>query len=454
MHWNGFTEEYYAPWEQAFKRIVTPFEEFIHEETASGILLLACTCVALLLANSALADTYEHVLHTPIALSIGSWRLEHSLHHWINDGLMALFFFVVGLEIKREVLVGELSTLRQAILPGIAAVGGMLVPASLYFLLNMEGPGTVGWAIPMATDIAFAVGVMALLGDRVPKSLFTFLVALAIVDDLGGVAVIALFYTEQLHWSALGVAGLLLVILVAFNLSGIRKPWPYFFVGTLLWLAMLKSGVHATIAGVLTAWTIPARPKFDYSGFSSQVRRLMDNLDRHAASHIIHSEAQKAILQALKNGIHAVETPLQRLEHSMHIPVAFLIIPLFALANAGILIDPAELNTASQHPVTLGVILGLVGGKFVGIAGVTLLAAKLGLGRLPTGVQAMHIVGVGFLGGIGFTMAIFIAELGFGGDAQLLLMAKMGIPFASLGAGILGYICLLIARGRVAGSPG
>ncbi|MEW5757458.1 MAG: Na+/H+ antiporter NhaA [Pseudomonadota bacterium] len=435
----------HAPWEKAFTKIVTPFEEFIHHQSASGLLLMACALVALLLANSFLAQAYAHVLHLPLGLNIGGWELEKPLHHWINDGLMALFFFVVGLEIKREILVGELSDPRQAALPIVAAIGGMVVPALLFTVFNLGGDGIAGWGIPMATDIAFAVGVLVLLGTRVPKSLITFLVALAIVDDLGAVVVIALFYTEELQLSALGIAGLLWLVLIAFNLFGIRRALPYFIVGSLLWLAMLKSGVHATLAGVITALTIPARPQYDSERFTHHARALLDKFDAaHAPGQsIMKNDTQKSLLQALENGVHGVTTPLQRLEHNLHLPVAFLIIPIFALANAGVPLHFSDLGTTLGHPVTLGVIAGLVLGKVTGIAGASWLALKLGIGMLPRGTTMAQIVGVGLLGGIGFTMSIFIAELAYAHQPEYLVMAKTGILFASAIAGIAGYLWLL-----------
>ena len=430
--------------EKAFSKILTPFEEFIHRQSTSGMLLMACTVIALAIVNLGFLEQYQHILHTQLGFSLGSWELEKSLHHWINDGLMALFFFVVGLEIKREIIVGELSDISKASLPIVAAIGGMVMPALLYTMVS-GGPETGdGWGVPMATDIAFAVGVLVLLGSRAPKALLTFLVALAIVDDLGAVIVIALFYTDTLYWSALGLGAVLVALLILMNLIGIRRPLPYFLLGMLLWLAMLKSGVHATLAGVITALTIPARPKFEPQQFSLLVRRLLDKFD---ASHtpgmsIMRNESQRSILQTLENGVHLVETPLQRLEHSMHVPVAFLIIPLFALANAGIPVEFASLGETLLHPVTIGVMMGLIAGKLLGIAGFTWVAVKLGLGKLPEGVTFSHIVGVSFLGGIGFTMSIFIAELAFVGQADYLLMAKTGILFASLVAGVVGYIWL------------
>jgi len=435
---------YEAPLERVFRQAARPFDEFIHGESTSGLLLISVTAIALFLANSPLAHTYEHVFHTPIAVSVGPWRLEHSLHHWINDGLMALFFFVVGLEIKREILVGELAEPRRAVMPIVAAIGGMVVPALFYAAMNLGGGDMDGWAIPMATDIAFAVGLMVLLGSRVPRALLAFLVALAIVDDLGGVAVIALFYTEEIVWQALAIAALLLALLVAFNLLGIRKPIPYFLVGAGLWLALLESGIHATLAGVLTAWTIPARPRFDPQSFSRHVRELMDRFDERCsgAATLMRNEEQRAIVQTLENGVHHVETPLQRLEHGLHLPVAFGVIPLFALANAGIPLALGDLRELLAEPVALGVMAGLLIGKPLGIAGFSLLAVRLGLGQLPTATRPVHIVGVGLLGGIGFTMSIFITELGFAGQPEQILLAKTGILAASLVAGIAGYLWL------------
>ncbi len=435
---------FHAPWERTFDRILTPFEEFVHRQTTSGLLLMATAILALVLANSALAGFYQHLVHMPIAISIGEWRLEKTLHHWVNDGLMALFFFVVGLELKREILVGELAVPRQAVLPIVAAVGGMVVPVLIYLAFNPSGDGARGWGIPMATDIAFAIGALVLLAGRVPKSLITFLVALAIVDDLGAVLVIALFYTDQIVMEALLAGGAIFLALVVCNLAGIRQPLPYFLLGALLWFALLKSGVHATLAGVLTAFAIPARPKYDPGRFSEHVRELMVRFD---ASHqpgrsIMTNDALRAVVQTLANGIHKVETPLQRLEHGLHMPVAFLVIPIFAFINAGIPMEFAGLGETLSHPVTLGVMLGLVLGKFLGIAGASWLALRIGIGQLPAQTHFSQIVGVALLAGIGFTMAIFIAELGFAAQPEYLLMAKTGILFASLLAGISGFFWL------------
>ena len=436
----------YAPWEKALGKILTPFEEFVHRESSSGLLLMACTVVALVLANSTLAPLYADVLHLPIAVNVGSLLYEHSLHHWINDGLMGLFFMLVGLEIKREVLVGELSSPRQAVIPIIAAIGGMVVPALVYWLFNLTGDGQHGWGIPMATDIAFAIGVLVLLGKRIPTNLLVFLTALAIVDDLGAVLVIAIFYTEQINGQALLAAGGIFGVMMIMNLSGFRKPLPYFVVGAFLWVAMFESGIHATIAGVLAALAIPCRPKFDLDSFIACMNNLTGYLDKagHAGKTVVHDSRQRGILQSMENNVLYVQTPLQRLEHSMHIPVAFGILPLFALANAGIPINVETLDLMLMQPVTLGVIAGLVLGKPLGIAGATWLAVRQGWGTLPPGMTMAHVIGAGFVGGIGFTMSIFIAELGFKGQVDMLLMAKTGILFASLLAGIIGCLWLLM----------
>ncbi len=438
--------EYHAPWEKSFERILTPFEEFIHRQTTSGILLMGMAVLALVLANGPLASAYQQIAHTQISLNIGGWALEMTLHHWINDGLMALFFFVVGLELKRELLVGELANPRHAVLPIAAAIGGMVVPALVYFAVNPQGGAASGWGIPMATDIAFAVGVLALLASRVPKALITFLVALAIVDDLGAVMVIAVFYTDSIALGPLAASGGLFTLLLVFNLGGIRNPIPYFIVAVLMWYALQHSGVHATLAGILGALSVPAKPKYDPVRFSEHVKKLMSRFD---ASHqpgksIMTNTELRAVVQALENGVHSVEAPLQRLEHIWHMPVAYLVIPIFALANAGIPLSVDTLAENLSHPVTLGVLLGLVVGKFLGITGASWLVLKLGVAQLPKDTRLTQIAGVSLLAGIGFTMSIFVAELAFGGREDLLLVAKTGILAASLVAGVAGFIWLYL----------
>jgi NhaA family Na+:H+ antiporter len=435
-----------SPWEKTFDRILTPFEEFIHRQTTSGLLLMGTAVLALILANGPLAEGYAHLMHTPLSVGAGGWQLEMSLHHWVNDGLMAFFFFVIGLELKREILVGELANLRNAVLPIGAAIGGMVVPALIYFSINPEGDAARGWGIPMATDIAFAIGALALLAGRVPKALITFLVALAIVDDLGAVVVIALFYTDTIALTPLAVAAGLLALLLAFNMSGIRKTLPYFIVAVFLWYALLQSGVHATLAGILGALTVPAIPRYKPELFSAHVKELMQRFD---ASHqpgqtIMTNDKLRAVVQTLENGVHSVEAPLQRLEHVWHMPVAYMVIPIFALANAGIPLAFESMGTMLTHPVMLGVSVGLVVGKFIGITGVSWLLLKMGVAVLPKDTRFTQIAGVSLLAGIGFTMSIFVAELGFAAQPEYLLMAKTGILGASVVAGVAGFIWLYL----------
>ncbi len=433
----------YAPWEKAFKKVSTPFEHFIHAQTTTGMILMGMTILALILANSPLTENYAHFFHTKVDLNVGSWELSHTIHHWINDGLMAIFFFIIGLEIKREILVGELSNIKVAILPILSAIGGMLFPALIYLSITSGTEGANGWGIPMATDIAFAISALVLLGKRVPTALVTFLVALAIVDDLGAVLVIALFYTEQIHLLPLALAGGAFLILVAFNRFGIHMILPYFIVGLFLWFFMLESGVHATIAGVIAALAIPSKPKRTPDEFSSHTKELLDEYNKVSTGDINElNETQKAILRNIQDQIDAVGTPASRLERGLHLPVALIVIPLFALANAGISIDFSSIGTTLIEPISLGIVLGLIMGKIVGIFGVAWLAIKLKIAQLPKNSSMTQIFGVASLGGIGFTMSIFVADLAFIGNAELIFQAKIGILFASLFAGLFGFFWL------------
>ncbi len=433
----------YAPWEKAFKKVSTPFEHFLHAQTTTGIVLMFMTVVALVLANSSLGDTYLHFFHTKIDLNVGSWALSNTIHHWINDGLMAIFFFIIGLEIKREILAGELSNIKVAILPILAAIGGMIFPALIYLGINYSTPSASGWGIPMATDIAFAISALVLLGKRVPTALVTFLVALAIVDDLGAVLVIAIFYTDQINFIPLGLAGAMFLVLVSFNRFGIHAILPYFIIGLFMWFFMLESGVHATIAGVIAALTIPSKPKYSPLSFSKQTKELLEQYDSCPIEegHQLQ-ESQKAILLNIKDKIDAIGTPAARLEHDLHLPVALIIIPLFALANAGIAIDFSSITDTILQPISLGIICGLIIGKVLGIFGVAWIAIKLKIASLPKGSTMNQIFGVAFLGGIGFTMSIFVADLAFIGDATSIFQAKIGILAASLFAGLFGYFWL------------
>lgn len=457
-------DSYKAPWEHTFRRVATPIEDFVHKETASGLLLIIATAIALFLANGPFYHEYHAFFESKIGFSINGHVMEHTLHHWINDGLMALFFFVVGLEIKREALIGELSSPKKAALPMLAALGGMVVPALFYYVINdnMAGGYLKGWGVPMATDIAFAVGVLVLLGDRIPKSLLAFLMALAIVDDLGAVMVIAIFYTDTINFELLMYAGACFGVLMIFNLAGVRSMLPHFLVGLLMWLFMLDSGVHATIAGVAGALTVPGRPKYSTRNFSRYVRGLLDKFDAHQteASTMNSSDEQRYVVQKLAVAANSVESPIRLWEQRMHVLVAFFIIPFFALANAGVEIEMASIGDALTHPVALGVMVGLIVGKTLGIAGITVIAAKLGIGQLPVGVKGRDMIGIGLLGGIGFTMSIFITELAFKPNAasginemlsqELINYSKIGILFASILAAVLGLAWLALVKKRPA----
>jgi NhaA family Na+:H+ antiporter len=438
----------------AIARVLGPFERFAARESAGGILLLVCAVVALAWANSPWAASYEELQHTPFVLEAGPWRFEMSALHFINDGLMAVFFFVVGLEIKREMLVGELASLRQAALPLAGALGGMLTPALLYVALNAGGPGEPGWGIPMATDIAFALGILALLGSRVPISLKIFLTALAIVDDIGAILVIALFYSHGLSWEALGAAAGLLMLSVGANRVGVQAVLVYALIGVALWAAVLQSGVHATVAGVLLAFTIPARTFVDERQFLGQARRAVDDFGRALpdvpvglAQEVLTNEASREALHRLERLVEVAQPPLHRLEHGLHGVVALGIMPLFALANAGVPFGGGVADVLAS-PVALGVILGLVVGKPVGITVFAWLAVRLGVASPPAAGSWAALHAVSWLGGIGFTMSLFIAALAFSTPetAPLLTAAKIGILLASALAGVIGYtICRRVA---------
>ncbi|WP_370279001.1 Na+/H+ antiporter NhaA [Pontibacterium sp.] len=448
-------KEYIAPWEKAFNSVLSPLEEFIHRQTTSGVLLMLCAVVALIIANTGFYEQYHHFFQLHFTVGVEGFQLSKTLHHWINDGLMAIFFLVVGLELKRELLVGELSDVKQALLPIIAAVGGMVVPALIYMGINAGSPTFVGWGIPMATDIAFALGALALLGSRIPTSLLLFLVALAIVDDLGAVIVIALFYTESLNMGAMGIAALCVAILISFNKGGIRRQSPYLFIGAILWIAMLKSGVHATLAGVLLAFTMPMKPKYDPKRFICQMKMTLDQIKesyKRNANIMVNDELRSRV-HHLGEGVNLAQAPAQQLEHALHLPSAYIVIPIFALANAGVPIEFGSFGDVLTDPVALGVIFGLVVGKLIGIAGLSWVAVKMGLCKLPADLNFNHIVGVAFMGGIGFTMSIFIAELGFAGSPHDLLMAKTGILFASLVSGLIGFTWLYMMTKKQVKEP-
>jgi NhaA family Na+:H+ antiporter len=417
--------------------LTSPFVRFAKMEAASGILLLASMIAALVWANSPWAESYHAIWNTPVTLGFGQFALTETRHEWINDGLMAIFFFLVGLEIKREVLIGELSSLRQAAFPLIAAIGGAMVPALFYLSIAHSGEAVKGWAIPMATDIAFVLGVLAILGNRVPLSLKIFVTALAIADDLIAVLVIATFYTDRIQAVslALGLAG------VAFcfgaNLLGIRKPAIYAIIGICVWYAVLKSGVHATVAGVLLAFTIPARTYVDRESFVTRSRWLIDRFE----AALSHSPEAHSAVHMMESQLELVESPLHRIEHSLHPWISFAIMPLFAFANSGVRIL-GNVAAAARHPISLGIVLGLFIGKPLGIWLFARLAVISRLATAPPDFSWKAGFGAAWLSGIGFTMSLFIAGLAFG-DGALLDMSKIGTMAASLAAGICGSMILL-----------
>ena len=438
------------PLEMLFGHILTPFQRFLQRTTSGGIILMGTTIVALVLANSMWGDYVRHLWEQPLHIAIGAWQLKLSLHSWINEGLMTLFFLLVGLELKREIMVGELASFRDALLPVVAAMGGMLVPALIYYVLNPEGPTARGWGIPTATDIAFAVGILVLLAWRIPANLIIFLTALAIVDDLGAVLIIAIFYTHDLNLMALGVAASVFFLLIILNQGGIRHPLPYGLLGIVLWVALLKSGIHATVSGVLLAFTIPARPAFTLHHFEQRLIQLQGALHSEVADpdeceHALGCPDMATIAENLESAARAVQSPQQHMEHALSPWVTFLVIPLFALSNAAIDLHAIELGRTLSHPVTMGVLVGLVLGKFIGISCFSWLAVRLRIARLPAGVGWWHLLGAAWLAGIGFTMSLFISQLAFK-DPVLVEQAKIGILFASLVAAAMGFIWLLAAK--------
>ena len=418
--------------------LTSPFTRFARMEAAGGILLLLTTAVALFWANSPWQHSYHAIWETELLLGVGRTVLHWSRHLWVNDGLMSFFFFLVGLEIKRELLIGELSSFRQAAFPFIAALGGCVLPAVIYLAINHGTSAATGWGIPMATDIAFALGILALLGDRVPMSLKLFVAALAIVDDIIAVLVIAIFYTAQLNfvYLALGMAGLALSCIA--NWGGIRNIWVYAVIGTAVWFAVMQSGVHATIAGVMMAFTIPCNSTVDKPQFLGKMRRLIDIFE---TSEPDNGDAQSAV-HSIEQLCESVGSPLHRIEHFLQPWVSFVIMPLFAFSNAGVHVL-GQFLTATKNPVTLGVALGLLIGKPFGITAFAWAAEKLNLAARPAGITWRQIYSASWVCGIGFTMSLFIAALGLP-DPDHLDPAKIGTLAASILAGIIG--CLLLRK--------
>jgi NhaA family Na+:H+ antiporter len=417
----------------------TIFQRFFRTETVGGLVLLAFGLAALVIANSPLAEAYDHLWELPLILKISDHQLSLTLHEWINDGLMAVFFLLVGLEIKRELLAGELSSVRQAALPIACAIGGMVVPAAIYLMFNFGGSGSHGWGIPMATDIAFALGTLNLIAPRAPIGAKVLLTALAIVDDMGAVLVIAIFYSHAIVWSALAGAAMMLLVLIGLNVIRIRHLWPYLLGGVVLWYFVHASGVHATVAGVALAFTIPTRARINAMEFSQEARSLLDEFDRTETGDflVLTSKGQQETLFSLERASETVTAPILRLEHALHNFSAFVVMPLFAFANAGVKID-----LSLQHAeIGLGVLAGLMFGKPLGIIAAAVIAVKSRIASLPRNVNWTSLFGYACLAGIGFTMSLFIATLAFD-DAELVDAAKRGIIAGSLVAGVAGAVLL------------
>jgi NhaA family Na+:H+ antiporter len=422
---------------------LTVFQRFFRTETLGGLVLLGFGLAALAIANSPLSAAYNHLWEIPLTLRIAPNELSLTLHDWINDGLMAVFFLLVGLEIKRELLAGELSSARQAALPIACAIGGMVVPALIYLVFNFRGLSAHGWGIPMATDIAFALGALNLIAPQAPIGAKVLLTALAIVDDMGAVLVISFFYSEAIVWSALGAAAVTLLVLIGFNVIGIRRLWPYLLVGVVLWYFVHSSGVHATIAGIALAFTIPARSRINAQEFSSEARSLLDQFERTETGDfvVLTSKGQQEAMFALQRAGQRVTAPLLRLEHALHNFSAFVVMPLFAFANAGVKID-----LSLQHPeIGFGILAGLLFGKPLGIMMCALIAVKTGIARLPHSVNWRSLLGYGLLAGIGFTMSLFIAIVAFD-DAASVNAAKRGIIVGSFLAAVAAAVMLRTGR--------
>lgn len=417
---------------------------FIRQQAFGGFLLIAVTVFAMIWANSRFYEQYHYIFHgIKMGFSVGSFELKESLFHWINDGLMAIFFFMVGLEIKREVLAGELSSIKKAAMPIGAAMGGMLVPAFIYAVIHFNNPETIhGWGIPMATDIAFALGLISLLGKRVPVSLKIFLTALAIADDLGAIMVIAIFYTETINLFSLVNAGIFLAILMTANRLGVRQTSFYAIVGFLgVWMSFLFSGIHSTIAGVLIALTIPVRTKITEKKYVEEVSVLVDKFRNEQPNDVsLLTQEQSKLVSKIEKLSDRANTPLQKLEHGLHPITAFFILPLFALANGGVHIQ-GNIWDLLFHPVALGIVAGLVLGKFIGVSLFSRLMVLLKVAQLPKGVSWKHIYGAGMMAGIGFTMSIFISGLAFKSE-ELQQASKLGIFAASIIAAVIGLLYL------------
>jgi NhaA family Na+:H+ antiporter len=426
------------------KKILSPFQKFVKIESFSGILLLVATIIALVWANSSFSESYASLWNYKIGFSTPSFELNKPLILWINDGFMAIFFFLIGLEIKREFLIGELNSVKKMAFPLFGAIGGILVPVLLFMFLNQNPITFKGWGIPMATDIAFSLAIIKVLGNRVPLSLKIFLTAFAIVDDIGAVLVIAIFYSGAIKINLLIIAFLLLSVLYFFSYKGFYSKFILVVFGVVIWTLFLKSGIHPTLAGILLAFSVPIRQKIQTREFIDNLVKITDNIKNTSETdETILSKEQIKQIDNLEDWTTKYQSPLQHLEHNLHDWVAYFIIPIFALANAGVVLN-SEMNL--DIPLVRNIIICLVIGNSIGITSIILIAKKLKFIEIPRDINLQHIIGVSFLAGIGFTMAIFIASLAFVGDQVFIDSSKIGILIGSLIAALLGYTILRINK--------
>jgi len=420
--------------------LITPFQKFVRIESLSGILLFGATILAVILANSPLSERFQSIWQYKIGFGTSGFELAKPLILWINDGLMAIFFFLIGLEIKRELLIGELNSVKKASFPLFAAIGGMILPVVLFLILNKNPENSHAWGIPMATDIAFSLAILTILGKRVPLGLKVFLTAFAIVDDLGAVIVIALFYSESIQWSLLAIALVMLAILFFLSYRRIYSKWVILIFGIVIWVLFLKAGIHPTIAGVLLAFTIPIRQRIEMETYVDKLCDIVEDIkESNVANSPLLSKEQIESIDDMEEWTEKVQSPLQHLEHTLHNWVAYLIMPVFALSNAGVAFKGGG---APDNNLGMIIVISLVAGKLIGVTLFSWISVRLGFAELPEEVNFKQVTGIALLAGVGFTMSIFVANLAFSGSPLLLDSAKAGILIGSLIAGIAGYAVL------------
>ncbi len=441
--------------EKTVTKIISPFDKFIDSQISTGLLLLVATVLAMVMANTDLNSVYQHIIHADAGLSVGDYQFKMPVEEWVGSGLMALFFFLLGLELKRECLAGELKDPKKIGIILSAALGGMVMPAVIYYLINSGNSFQEGWAIPLATDTAFALGALAFFKHRMSKEVFIFLTGLAIFDDLGAIFIIALYYTESINFEALYWAGSITALLLGMNISGFRAVWPYMICGLILWWFVHMSGIHATVAGVAVALTIPARPHIKSEKLTDRVQKLLSRFERcqKVENEILGDQRQSELAINIEDAAKDASTPLQRWESKLENPIGLGVLPIFALFSAGIPLVGQDWSGTLTSPLTLGIVGGLVVGKPLGIFLFSVVAEKLQFGSLPEGMTKKELLGIGLLAGMGFTMSFFISMLAFKGNHGLIEEAKLAVLISTLFAGIIGIIWLFVTtKPRIANS--